>query len=221
MVLIWPLGDGGMTLDDIFKWAPDNEEVFNEIFVNIQKSCIVPFVGAGMSAPVYPLWKSVLIQLADKLLSEAKKKEVYSVLNDQLISDAYTKAADKLIKLRTMTNVTKDLLKIYNEDRISDINLSAMSVYLLPLLFPNMPVLTTNYDRILEHVYRMEKQEFDCAIGPDSDLAVMVGQQNLHCLFKIHGDIGRELLDSRKLILSGESYNRVYKPDGEVVNTLL
>ena len=209
-----------MVIDDIFEWAPDNEDVFVEILSNIKKGCIIPFVGAGMSVPIYPLWKNVLEELTEKIASEIKKNEIYSIMNDSSMPDAYTRAADKLIELRTGTNIFRDLLKIFNENKINDTELRGMPSYLLPYLFPNVPAITTNYDRVLEHIYETANSKFDGIFGPDSNLAVMAGQQNLHCLFKIHGDIGRETIDSRKLILSGESYDRVYYSNSELVNTL-
>ena len=83
-------------------------------------------------------------------------------------------------------------------------------------MFSDKPAITTNYDRVLEHVYRIQGIPFDHVFGPDSSLATLIGQQNLHCLFKIHGDIGTETLDGRKLILSGKSYDRVYGPESEL-----
>ena len=209
-----------MVIDDILKWAPDNEDVFKEILENTKKGCIIPFVGAGMSVPIYPLWRNVLEDLTKKISSDVKKNEIWSLINDASVPDAYTKAADKLIEIRTGINIFRDLLKIFNENKIDDTELRTMSSFLLPFLFPDVPVITTNYDRVLEHVYQIENLKFDGVFSPDSELAVMVGQQNLHCLFKIHGDIGRETIDSRKLILSGKSYDRVYYPNSELVNTL-
>lgn len=211
-----------MTIDEILKWAPDNEDVFDELLSSIIKGSVIPFVGAGMSAPIYPLWGDVLNKLTEKLASEKNREAVNDILNDSSVSDTYTRAADKLIELRSETNVFRDLLKIFNENKIVDADLKKMAVYLLPFLFQDKPAITTNYDRVLEHVFRLLGAEFDngSVFTPDSYMAGSVSQQSLHCLFKIHGDIGKETIDGRKLILSGESYDRVYTPDSELVNTL-
>ena len=208
-----------MMFEEILNWAPGNEDIFEDLCDNIKKGCVIPFVGAGLSAPLFPLWRGVLEKLTDKLSSEENRKAVIDILNSSE-PDAYTRAADKLIELRSEANVFKDILRITNEDKIDDAGLREMAVYLLPFLFHDKPVITTNYDRVLEHVFRMGDAEYDHVLGPDSDLSVMIGQQNLHCLFKIHGDIGRKMLDWRKLILTGKSYEKAYKPGSELVNTL-
>ena len=210
-----------MTFDEILRWAPDNKDVFDELLNSIKKGSVIPFVGAGMSAPIYPLWGNVLNKLTKKLSSEKNREAVNAILTDS-VSDKYTRAADELIKLRSETNVFNDLLKIYNENNINDADLKKMAVYLLPFLFYDKPAITTNYDRVLEHVFRLRGAEFDngCVFTPDSYMAGAVSQQNLHCLFKIHGDIGKETLDGRKLILSGKSYDRFYAPASELVITL-
>ena len=209
-----------MTFEEVLKWAPDNADVFEELKKSIKKGTVIPFIGAGMSSPVFPLWGEVLERLTGKLSSEDKRNEINSILNDPAETDAYTKAADRLIELRSETNVCRDMLKIFNEDLIDDGKLRGMAVCLLPFLFHDRPAVTTNYDRVLEHVYRMRGIAFDGVFCPDSDLAAMTAQQDLHCLFKIHGDIGKEVLDRRKLILSGKSYESVYKPGSELVSTL-
>ena len=211
-----------MTFDEILKWAPDNKDVFDELLSSMKKGNVIPFVGAGMSAPVYPLWGTVLNQLTEKLASEKNREAITDILNDHSLSDSYTRAADKLIELRSEKNVLKDLLRIFNEEKIVDADIRKMTVYLLPFLFHDKPAITTNYDRILEHAYGLQGVKFDngCVFTPDSDMAGMVNQKNLHCLFKIHGDIGKETLDGRKLILSGKSYDRVYTSKSELVNTL-
>ena len=211
-----------MTFDEILKWAPDNKDVFDELLSSIKKGSVIPFVGAGMSAPIYPLWGNVLNQLTEKLSSEKNREAVNDILNDFSVSDTYTRAADKLVDLRSETNVFNDLLRIYNENNINDADLKKMAVYLLPFLFYDKPAITTNYDRVLEHVFRLRGVEFDngCIFTPDSYMAGTVNQQSLHCLFKIHGDIGKETLDGRKLILSGKSYDRLYAPASELVITL-
>ena len=156
-----------------------------------------------------------------KLSSEKNRKTVTDILNNPSLSDSYTRAADRLIELRSEKNVFKDLLKIYNEEKIVDSDIRKMTVFLLPFLFHDMPAITTNYDRVLERAYRLLNVEFDSVFAPDSDLADMVSQQNLHCLFKLHGDIGKETLNGKKLILSGKSYERVYfSSSSELVDTL-
>ena len=209
-----------MTFDEILKWAPDNEDVFKELLRSIEKGSVIPFVGAGMSVPIYPLWGDVLIQLTEKLVSEENKKIITDILNAPSLPDSFTKAADNLIKMRSENNVIQDLLKIFNEEKIVDDDIRKMTVYLLPFLFHNKPAITTNYNRLLEHAYRIQGVEFDNVFNPDSDLAAMAEQQDLHCLFKIHGDVGKETLDGRRLIFSGKSISRAYMPGSELVRTL-
>ena len=63
--------------------------------------------------------------------------------------------------------------------------------------------MTTNFDRVLEEVYDKCHKKFGNVITPyEPDLLTQARQGNPHCLFKLHGDIGPEIHDIKKLVFT-------------------
>ena len=60
------------------------------------------------------------------------------------------------------------LLSIFSSSHIQNNSsqISKQSVWLLPFLFPDSPVVTTNADRVLELVYEKQNKQFDTIILP-------------------------------------------------------
>ena len=55
------------SFDEIMSYHPTNREVYNEIKRNL--SCIVPFIGAGLTQFAYCSWKQALEKLAENIRS--------------------------------------------------------------------------------------------------------------------------------------------------------
>ena len=72
---------GTIRFSEIIKFYPNNQRIFD----NIKKGCnkLVPFVGAGMSVPYYPLWPNALKQLADQLSDRSKKRAVKKMIAEK------------------------------------------------------------------------------------------------------------------------------------------
>ena len=95
------------------------------------------------------------------------------------------------------------------------------SVWLLPLLFPGKPAVTTNFDRVLETVYHMQGCQFDTKILPNrQELQDQLRQGERHGLLKLHGDIGSETLEYSSIIFGKRQYQEAYQPRTPMVTNL-
>ena len=72
---------GFFHFEEIMNYYPANLSVYQCIKDDLDK--IVPFVGAGLSAPFYPLWSKALEKLTEKIFyaDADKKKNIENLIN--------------------------------------------------------------------------------------------------------------------------------------------
>lgn len=194
-------------------YSAENRAAFNCLCDDISKT--VPFVGAGLSAFLYPCWKDFLNQSSQKL-NPAERSDVQSLLDNHEYE-----AAAGIIEKNRGDEFRQDIIKAFGEQKIQSpaaiSDLKNQAAYILPELFKGL-VLTTNFDKILEYAYSLRGTRFK-AVGhpPQSELlsGAMKGI-NCPCLFKLHGDI--ESPD--RLVLTGERYKFCYREGGALVREL-
>ena len=195
-----------------------NQMVFDRLLAAIQRGNVVPFIGAGMSVPIYPQWPEVL-RMISGMLDEGKKAEFSSILDKKDDPDSYTKAADYLAEKLGGDYIVETLIRISNENKLNSPAYKDLTAQILPFLFRETPVITTNYDRLLEHIYRDHGKRFERVIEPVTKDVRKAIQANYHFLTKLHGDIGTDTATD-DIIFTGESYEIAYKEDGELVASL-
>nr|WP_317413864.1 hypothetical protein [uncultured Solibaculum sp.] len=117
----------------------------------MSSSAADPFVGAGLSAFCYPSWDKALLAMADSAMDECHKREI----RKQIEARQLLAAADNLKKYLGEKRLAAKLLSLFNLEKLKPVceTLSRQAVFLLLYLFPRGPVITTNFDRVLEKVY--------------------------------------------------------------------
>lgn len=208
-----------ITFAEIMNCYPDNSMVYNQIKRDCGK--LVPFVGAGLSVPCYPLWPKALKELAERVAVPETKKTIVDMIegeNPQLLE-----AAQALENYWGQRGMADHLLELFSAAKIQEHRekLPHQSVWLLPLLFPGMPAVTTNFDRVLETVYHMQGCQFDTVILPNrQELQDQLRQGERHGLLKLHGDIGGETLEYSSIIFGKRQYQEAYQPGTPIVKNL-
>lgn len=201
-----------MTINDIIKSNdyPQNEENFNKL-VNLCKSGnIVPFVGAGLSIFAgLPSWQGFI----DDLKAKCPDK---SFLTDNLL-----KAADEIERQLGKEEFYRIFKQTFHYDKdddwwekvIKENEVQKQAVSVIPDLF-NGPIITTNFDKILEAVHR-----FSLPISLPDNVSVLkdVNKKRKHLIYKIHGCVS----DPDNIIFTGKSYEEAYyKHNSPLVKTL-
>ena len=206
-----------MSFDDIMEYCPEhNKTVFEMMKKKI--SNLTPFIGAGLSAFCYPQWKDVLPEIAESITDPAHKEEVEATTKTDLIQ-----AAQQIENYLGKRRLCQKLLTIFTEDKIAayDAVLNQQNVCVLPYLFPEEPAVTTNFDRVLETVYRAAGFPFDAKILPGRpELHNQLLQGDKHGLFKVHGDIGRDIIEYSSIIFTDRQYNNAYQENSELIRNL-
>ena len=208
-----------ITFMEIMNCYPDNKMVYD----HIKRDCgkLIPFVGAGLSVPCYPLWPKALKQLAEQVAVPETKSGILEMIegeNPQLLE-----AAQALEDYWGRRGMADHLLELFSAAKIQEHRekLPYQSVWLLPLLFPGKPAVTTNFDRVLETVYELQGAKFDTKILPNrQELQDQLRQGERHGLLKLHGDIGSETLEYSSIIFGKRQYQEAYQPGTPMVTNL-
>ena len=209
-----------MTFEEIMNLAPANRKNFEALVEAVRGGRAVPFVGAGLSWPYYPLWRDALDKLKaqvapDRLPAaeaefQAAKTEIErcGVLETALGGPALCRALCELFDLRKFTEA-------------KDSGYSGRPAALLPWLFPEAPLLTTNLERMLVEVYWRCCVPFDRVLSlTDQSILTKLQEKRAHGILYLHGCIFKDLTDYDSLIFSRSQYERGYAPDGELVKVL-
>lgn len=207
-----------LTFEDIMNYCNTNEMIFNEIKANLDS--IVPFVGAGLSVDVYPLWGKVLEDLISFINNKNEREEIKSLIDKK----SFENAAQKIEKIRGKHNLANDLLSIFSanklEEKMNDLN--KQSVYLLPYIFKGA-IITTNYDLIIENVYRLVCNGLNMPVllpGKIELINQYLKQKNRPVIYKVHGEIQKDAIDYDSIIFTKDQYNRKYVKAGQLVKEL-
>ena len=208
-----------ITFAKIMNCYPDNPMVYNHIKQDCGK--LIPFVGAGLSVPCYLLWPKALKELAEQVAVPETKSSILEMIegeNPQLLE-----AAQALEDYWGQRGMADHLLELFSAAKIQENKgqLPHQSVWLLPLLFPGKPAVTTNFDRVLETVYHMQGCQFDTVILPNrQELHDLLIQGERHGLLKLHGDIGSETLEYSSIIFGKQQYEAAYQQGQPIVRDL-
>lgn len=159
---------------------------------------VYPFVGAGFSRDFgYPSWETLMKDGAKRV---GRESEIATLVASQQYEEAMSVIYDH------MPGVTFEdfLVRVFRwRDPEKDTSLSAARF--LPAL-PDAPIVTTNIDSVLEHVFAEAHTPLDVIVGARKGLIREAVQLQKRRLIKIHG----EYRDESARILTREDYTRHY-----------
>ena len=159
---------------------------------------LVPFVGAGLSADFgYPQWTHFLADAADRF-------GLRSNVDDHLARQEFEEGAEVLAQYRP--KAFDDFLRdTFNQRKLTR-PIRKGAVCHLPRIARG-PVLTTNFDRVLEATFEDLGRRFE-EVFPGSRIgqASRAIQLNQPFLLKLHGDYA----DSASHVLTLSEYAREY-----------
>ena len=218
------MGKKILTFDEIMNYHnPLNLDVFNEIVKILNKDSkedLTPFVGAGLSAFVYPGWQGLLKELVNYITNSKSKKNIKSLIKDDKLEDA----AQEIENILGKTGIHDNLKTIFSSDILEkkSAEIYKQAVYILPYLFENK-VITTNYDMIIETVYQNHNLLFRHRLSPGNPslLNQTMAQGNVkHAIYKAHGEINDDTIDNEAIVFTKRSYDEKYASDSDLVNEL-
>lgn len=194
-------------INNIFEAHPENEGVIRDLIdtLNDKNVEVSPFVGAGMSAPIFPLWGQALKEIMKThLFSPESRKQIEEYLSEY----KYEVAASEIEKALPGIRYKDALRRIFNSKKINEQVLKDMPVSMLPKLFTRT-VFTTNFERVINKVYQCNTL-ITMKSSEDKKSEVLRSKEKLY-IVKLHGDI-----EDGDIVFTNEEYNDCY---GESFNT--
>jgi predicted ATPase len=141
---------------------------------------VLPFIGAGMSASFkFPAWDAFLLRAAREVNHEARTRDL---LHTYQYEEAASEVFDRLGARRA-----QDLMEQTFGDHLLEGKPVAGALCQLRRL-PEGPIVTTNFDRVLEKVFEREKPPLLPFTYLEADRGIEALQQNKRFLLKLHGD---------------------------------
>lgn len=185
-----------VTFEEIMEFHKRNRTIYNALVERYKEKSIIPFIGAGMSvAAGFKTWDAFLKSEYENFM------DGYEMPTDPL------EAASELSEILGIANFRNDVRiafgATYTDNKWREIlkTVKSAAVGLLPDLF-NEVIVTTNYDRLLEHLYPSIVVSHPGHNG-QLNRALQLGTS---MVFKLHGCIS----EVEEIILTRESYDRVY-----------
>jgi SIR2-like domain len=157
------------------------------------------FVGAGLSMPFnFPGWKKFLI-------AQAEKAGIKNGIQGRIDNGEFEEAATDLLDKRGVGNFD-DSIRLAYGPKETDYQKRDESVFLLPQVCKG-PVITTNFDHVLEDVFEQANRPFEKVVwGAKADSVRESLYLSRRFLLKIHGDAE----DRTDRVLTMEEYNTRY-----------
>ena len=164
---------------------------------------VIPLVGAGMSAAIrfsdppnnFPQWGELLLKMAAGTTRETEIRRLVSAGDYELAAQTLDARRPGVLAQRI-----RDAF-----DREVDRGQLKHGPLLLPFLARG-PIITTNFDRVLEQVFQVAEKQLIPIYGPKPDEIVSAIHQNEPALLKIHGDCR----DRTFRVLTVDEYERTY-----------
>ena len=205
-----------LTFDKVMAFCePNNTAIFEEMKLAHQRQQLTPFVGAGLSVFCgYKLWPQILNDLASYLTRKEQQEEALQMIRKNQYLDAAQYIQDHYPRILQRLPSIIDYSKI---DTCSPRNKKQSAAWVLPWLFANRPIMTTNFDSVLETLFREQGCPFQQVVQPhDPSLLTQTRQGNLHNLFKLHGEIGQDAVALDRLVFTKNKYDDIYAEKGEL-----
>jgi hypothetical protein len=178
------MDSGGGHADSIARTiAHDNEVTAYHLVRQLRTPLgVIPFVGAGMSARFkFPQWAEVLRSGAS-----VEGEEVSAAVDTKLAEGDFEAAAEILLK-RSEDDFQRRIEQAYGR-KLSEAEAREGPLTQLPWLVSG-PVITTNFDHVVEDVFRVSGNPFaDRILGREPDRILKAIHGNTRVLIKMHGD---------------------------------
>ena len=183
----------------------DNANRFEQLKRTYDNGRVMPFLGAGISMPSgYPGWTKFLYdaceeshiteQELDILLGNGQYEEAAQALHDDMTAAGFNELLESAFK---------------SNKEVSG------AIHYIPVLFPQTSIITTNFDDLIERVFRDVELGFDqVRSGKTLNEVLRLMPMGNKLLVKLHGNC--DLVAER--VLLKEEYDAAYADGNEVRN---
>lgn len=202
----------------LVNFYPNNEKHLKQLIELNNKQQIIPYIGAGLSyfkvdeKFAYPLWGGFMDEVYKRYRQfkdgDERKRLIEGVV--PLFADKSCIAKASFLKERLgQALFGMEIRDTFTHKTIGEIGsyLEKQPHVLLPDVFKNRIILTTNFDNLIELAYQKKDTPlYPCSV---SDINKMDDiNSNVTILYKLHGTID----EPSSIILTQDDYKRHYDP---------
>lgn len=186
--------------DKLIKCHPDNKNSIIRLIDAMKRNRVVPFLGAGISAWIYPLWGDLLVELSDEF-------GISQTIYEKLEKGEFEDAASCIKGEAGEFDFNNKLKEKYDPYLLIGKDIPS---YLegIPKLWKGI-VITTNFDHVLDAIYNFKIRCITPHSAYEESEIMSALQQNNPLAIKLHGDIS----DVWNLTLTREQYDGAYGRD--------
>ncbi len=203
-----------MVIDDIME-IKMNRTKLNSLVEQCKCGNVVPFIGSGMTACIYGVWKDT----AKKWIQEHIESEVDREKAMQYIfNNEYSLAIAKVKEYIGEADYELLVKEEFSSKKLENVEIENLPICLLKDIFGGT-VITTNLDKTLEKtvypgnsIYTLNQYNKNTA----EQLINKAIRENKPCVIKIHGDVE----DTNTWILSNKDYEEFYREDGVYIKLI-
>lgn len=183
----------------------DNRNRFEQLQRTFENGKVMPFLGAGISIPSgYPSWTKFLFDACKE--SHVTEYDLTALLE----SGQYEAAAQALHNDMTAAGFNELLESAFKSKKEI-----YGAIHYLPKLFPKSSIITTNFDDLIERVFKGVDQGFDqVRSGKTLNEVLRLMPMGNKLLIKLHGNC--DLVTDR--VLLKDEYDVAYADGNEVKN---
>ena len=183
-------------INQLYGFAQSNKRYVYDL----KEHDIVPFIGAGLSADIYPTWKMFLLSF-ELCNVEIQERERLILIGD------YEEVASYISSKVGRKKFIEEIKTQFHKGKMEGIQFSE-ALQLLPKIF-NQLIITTNLDLVLEKVWERTGNMFcnDQVIFPNyEDRANNSFNLRKKTLIKLHGSVQ----EATQNIITKEQYDKAY-----------
>ena len=191
---------------DSIKKIGNNDFVLDSLVTQLKTSLgVLPFVGAGLSIPFgFKGWQQFLLTVKSTVPRQKISKRVKR--------GEFEEAAQDLLEALGAFDFQDLLTSEYGAKKLGNVDLRGAVSY-LPRLASG-PVITTNFDRVLEKIFEDSGARFEERIwGARVLMAQKAVTQNKRYLLKLHGDVEDDVDRVLTLTEYAKAYGAESRPD--------
>ncbi|WP_309720198.1 SIR2 family protein [Armatimonas sp.] len=186
---------------DLVSSVPDNSGRIRALLASVASKGIIPFIGAGVSVDYqFPGWGDFLRQSCDAIKATDKWKSKSAEFESAMSEWRYDDAAELLLEGMGRLGFNNRVQAVFGSSALPHPLPTGTVAERLPRLTAG-PILTTNFDRVLERVFEASGRSIpsgNVVYGPDkAETRLKQFDQGELLLLKLHGDaeeaVGRVL----------------------------
>jgi DNA-binding protein YbaB len=197
-------------IKELFDFYSDNARSIYDLIESIRKGHTTPLIGAGLSAFAgYPLW----VDFLDKVYNDTANGIKDVIDRKDFESMSCIERASEIHNVLQQARFVREVKNYFSDTKMNKVNddkLQEQPIYLLPDIFKDQLILTTNFDNLIQRVYENKNVHIIPTSTANIEMLDSLGNAKT-VLYKIHGTIDIP----KSIVLTESDYHKHYDTNSD------